>query len=238
MWNHIQGAQNRQLCAICHTEDNMEHILTECNTPPRSLVWDLARQTWPHAPALWPNINLGTILGTGCLTLPEQEGRENVGQPPQRTLNEQATLRLLQIIISEAAHLIWVIRCERVIQGANIDEQGTTKRWYRAINERLTTDRITAYKTKRNKRSTKLAKHTWKQLLKRNGTLPENWFHHREVLVGSRMWPTGNQEHLLSPTLPQHHGVCINAFSPPPASPGPSALSNGWYYFTCYLVLI
>jgi ribonuclease HI len=188
-WRHIPRSENRQFCAICHVEDNMEHILTDCNTPPRRLIWDLAHQTWPHAPELWPNINLGTILGTGCLSLPRQEGRENADQPPHPTLKKQAILRLLQIILSEAAHchLIWVIRCERVIQGTNIDEQGATKRWYRAINERLTTDRLNAYKTKRAKKSTDLAKHTWKKLLlKRNGTLPYNWFQQREVLVGSR----------------------------------------------------
>ena len=186
-WRQVRGSENRQLCTICEAEDSMEHILTECNTPPQRLIWNLARRTWPHAPELWPDINLGTILGTGCLSLPRQEARDNAGQPPYRTIKEQATLRLLQIILSEAAHLIWVIRCERVIQGTNIDEQGATTRWYRVINERLTTDRITAYKAKRNKKLTKLAKYTWKQLLERNGTqLPQNWFQHREVLVGSR----------------------------------------------------
>jgi hypothetical protein len=61
------------------------------------------------------------------------------------------------------------------------------KRWNRAINERLTTDRITTHKTKRDKKFTKLARNTWEKLLKRNGILPENWFQNREVLVGIRV---------------------------------------------------
>jgi ribonuclease HI len=186
-WRHIRGAQERQSCTICHVEDSMEHILTECSTLSRRTVWNLAQQLWPHAPELWPNINLGTILGIGCLSIPRrQEAGNNNGQILHPTPKERATIRLLQIILSEAAHLIWVIRCERVIHGTNLDEQGINKRWYRVINERLTTDRITAHKIRRDTKTTKLAKHTWKHLLERNGTLPENWFQNREVLVGSR----------------------------------------------------
>ena len=77
-------------------------------------------------------------------------------EPNRRpTLKERAMLRLLQIILSEAVHLIWVLRCERVIQEKTLNGQGVTKRWNRAINERLTTDRITAQK-KRNKNFTQL----------------------------------------------------------------------------------
>ena len=157
----------------------------ECNSPIRRTVWNLARRTWPHAPRLWPNIKLGTILGVGCLTIPrEQIPGEIAGRPPHPTPKERATTRLLQILISEAAHLIWVLRCERVIQEKNITEQEIRKRWERAINDRLTTDRIATYKTKRDKNFTKLAMNTWRKLLKQHGTLPENWFQNREVLVG------------------------------------------------------
>jgi hypothetical protein len=64
---------------------------------------------------------------------------------------KKATLRLLQIILSEATHLVWVLRCERVIQEKTLDEQGVSRRWNKAINERLTTDRITAQQIKRDK---------------------------------------------------------------------------------------
>jgi hypothetical protein len=68
------------------------------------------------APERWPNINLGTILGIGCLSNPREENAGNrAGQAPHPTPKERASTRLLQIILSEAAHLIWVLRCERVI---------------------------------------------------------------------------------------------------------------------------
>ena len=69
-----------------------------------------------------------------------------------------------------------MLRCERVIQEKkNLDEQGIRMRRLREINERLTTDRITAHQIKQDHNFTKLTKLTWK-LLEQNGTLPFNWF--------------------------------------------------------------
>jgi hypothetical protein len=190
IWRHIPGYEQRQFCAICNADDGMSHIQTECNALSRRKVWDLARNTWPHAPELWPNITLGIILGVGTLAIPQyRPNQENPDRNPQTrpTLKQRATTRLLQIFISEAAHLVWVLRCERVIQESNIDEQEITTRWHRAINTRLTTDRINAYQAKRDYKHTKLAELTWKKVLQQNGTLPMNWFRNREVLVGMRV---------------------------------------------------
>ena len=52
--------------------------------------------------------------------------------------------RLLQILISEAAHLIWVLRCERVIQVKIHNRDEIRLRWHKAINRRLTKDKINA----------------------------------------------------------------------------------------------
>lgn len=153
-WKHIPDFEQRQTCTICNIEENMEHILTEYNSPARQKVWDLAWQTWPNEPRFWPNPSLGIILGVGCLSLPKNnERRENEDQNPQNPPKSRGALRLLQILLSEAAHLIWVLRCERVIQDKDLNEQGITKRWNRVINKRLTSDRLKAHKTKRDKTS-------------------------------------------------------------------------------------
>jgi hypothetical protein len=128
IWKHIPGLKQRQRCAICNAEDSMEHILIECTAQTRRRVWDLARKTWPHAPELWPIPSLGIILGTGCLSLPKEHAgqvhnRQNTHPSPKR----RATLRLLQIILSEAAHLIWVLRCEQVIHKKVTDERDRQK---------------------------------------------------------------------------------------------------------------
>ena len=186
-WRHIPGYERRQLCGICEEQDSMDHILTECTALPRQEIWNLARRTWPHAPTLWPDVNLSTTLGIGSLALPRRQiAREDDQQLTYLTTKERVTLRLLQILLSEAAHLIWVLRCDHVIHNKTLDLPGIRNRWYRAINERLTTDRIIASKAKQDKKFTKLAENTWKRLIYQNGTPPENWFQNREVLVGSR----------------------------------------------------
>ena len=71
--------------------------------------------------------------------------------------------RLLQILISEAAHLIWVLRCERAIQEKTHNEGEIEGRWVKAINRRLTNEKITATRIKRGKKFTRLVEATWEE---------------------------------------------------------------------------
>ena len=57
-------------------------------------------------------------------------------------------------------------------------------RWLKAINTRLTKDKITATKIKRDEPTTRLIKKTWEPILKQYLDLPNDWLHYREVLVG------------------------------------------------------
>ncbi|KAI9449839.1 hypothetical protein F5148DRAFT_947338, partial [Russula earlei] len=50
---------------------------------------------------------------------------------------------VLQILISKAAHLVWVTRYEQVIYEHSHTEQELHTQWLRAINTRLTNDWIT-----------------------------------------------------------------------------------------------
>ncbi|KIM57098.1 hypothetical protein SCLCIDRAFT_131321, partial [Scleroderma citrinum Foug A] len=49
--------------------------------------------------------------------------------------------RLLRIFVSESAHLIWVLRCERTIQGRNHSPDAVRSRLQNRINHRITLDR-------------------------------------------------------------------------------------------------
>ena len=144
---------------------------------------------WPHAPNLWPDITLGIVLGCGAVTPPIEEIPEDHNKPNQATqrAKKQGIQRLLQILISEVAHLIWVLRCERVVrEPPRIHTENEVKtRWLKMINTRLTEDKITATKLKRDERTTRLIKQTWEPILKQSLDLPNDWLHHREVLVGS-----------------------------------------------------
>jgi hypothetical protein len=146
-------------------------------------LWTLAHNFWPYDNIPWPDLNIGTILGCGAITL-KAEGRRRINQQTMRRKTFPGPTRLLQIIISELAYLIWVLRCERVVQGLHHTEREIESRWLRKINERLTTDRITATRIKRTNGFTNLVVETWEQALEKEGALPPNWINQSEVLVG------------------------------------------------------
>jgi hypothetical protein len=147
-----QDLQNRQFCEHCNGNGNdvesMEHILLECTHPTRQLIWNLARQLWPHDDQSWPEIDLGIILGCGSISsMPQRPLNQEIDNArPQSKL--RGPIRLLQITITETAHLIWALRCERVIQRKTHTNNEATARWLRAINKRLIEDKILATRIK------------------------------------------------------------------------------------------
>ena len=94
---------------------------------------------------------------------------------------------LLQILISKVAHLIWVMRCERVIQERTHSNKEIEGRWYKVINQRLTDDKITATVIKCGTLLTQLVEATWEAVLKKNSNLLIEWIKNCEVLVGRRV---------------------------------------------------
>ena len=82
-------------------------------------------------------------------------------------------MRLLQILISELAYLIWTTRCERVIQNKTLSENEIKARWHHTINRRLTDDRIIAIKIKRSSYAIGQLKKTWEIALRKHRELPE-----------------------------------------------------------------
>jgi hypothetical protein len=197
IWGHILGFSHWKYCTTCFHMDSIDHILTCCPINTREIVWNLAEQVWPHNHEQWPEINFGIILGIGCINIPTQSAHPN--PQLQKTLTKlQGAFRLLQILILKAAHLVWVMRCERVIQNRQHTDSEAKKWWSRAINTRLTHDRIVVAKIKRDKKYTNLVKQTWGPVLHKDS----NILYRSEVLVGSGMW--SEQAHRLSPTLPPY----------------------------------
>ena len=99
----------------------MEHILTTCEEHPRQIIWQMAREIWPNETYEWPNISLGLILGCGSIMAPRENAHPNEHQREQdrRTHHARGPTHLMQTIITEVAHLIWVLRCKRVIIRGN-----------------------------------------------------------------------------------------------------------------------
>ncbi|KIM57647.1 hypothetical protein SCLCIDRAFT_84591, partial [Scleroderma citrinum Foug A] len=51
---------------------------------------------------------------------------------------DRGITRLLRLLISELAHLIWALRCENVIQGKIHTRKATSRKRLHKINQRLT----------------------------------------------------------------------------------------------------
>jgi len=160
----------------------MSHILTQCKEKNTRVIWHLVKNLWPHRNTPWPEISLGMILGCGGIHLRPNRPRRNDQQRGKATL--QGPTRLLQILLSESAYLIWTLRCERVIQEKPLSEGEIRRRWYCTINERLTIDKVTATQIKRNNKYMKLITGTWEPILRKEGEIPVNWLQCGEVLVG------------------------------------------------------
>ena len=184
-WDHVPGYEERKLCKTCRTTETMEHILIHCREPATRLAWRCASELWPHENPPWPKISIGTILSCGNISPPappEENDDEN-----HRHLNKKGIVRLLRILISESAHLIWVLHCERVIQERVHNEREIKTRWRDAINRRFTDDRILATQVKKDQTHLKRLKDTWETVLEREGNLLDQWTHNPEVLVGTRV---------------------------------------------------
>ncbi|CAK5280006.1 unnamed protein product [Mycena citricolor] len=171
-WKRIPGHEEKAHCSHCgeDTLESMKHILLECEATGQQEIWKLACKLWEMrtGSALEPTI--GKIMACGAIQ------------------QEDASLsRLFRIIISESAHLIWRIRCERVIQEK--DNASTTEvesRWKKTINTRLLIDCKMTNAARYGKRSLKpsLVKKTWAKTLKNEVNLPDDWTKGGGVLVG------------------------------------------------------
>jgi len=90
--------------------------------------------------------------------------------------------------MTESAHLIWKLRCERIIQEEDrpFTEEEIENRWLRTINGRLELDQKMTdkdYGPKAIPKSKVLE--TWRSILKDEKALPDDWTGENGVLVGS-----------------------------------------------------
>ena len=186
-WQHIPNNKYYELCITCGIIVSMDHILIHCWATPRQIIWQLTEALWPHAHIPWPKITLSTLLGSGTIAPPDNNPQKDQGDRNSRTQIARArgACRLLQILLSKGTHLIWVLRCERVIKDTNHwHPEEIHTHWLRAINLHLTKDKLYATKIKCNKDTYQLVRNTWQPVLQQIRNLPNNWVHHSEVLVG------------------------------------------------------
>jgi len=167
----------------------MDHIIVNCEHPTQRIIWKRAKELWPHNEDTWPTITLGTIVGCNALNIETlQKKKDRMGQEQLTKVHDPGATRLIKIILSEAAYLIWTLRCERVIQGKDRMQREVESAWLKTINRRLSEDKTTATKVIRKEPHTNSVRNTWdRALYKRHRDLPEDWINRSVVfLVGRR----------------------------------------------------
>ena len=103
---------------------------------------DYGPRLWPYDPVLWPTPSLRLVLRCGALHLPKQENPQT-GDPSHPY---KGAKRLLQILVlSESAHLIGKLCCERVTHEHQHSVSEIQVRWFRVINTWLTDNKSTPF---------------------------------------------------------------------------------------------
>ncbi|KDQ65134.1 hypothetical protein JAAARDRAFT_117279 [Jaapia argillacea MUCL 33604] len=145
-WRNIPGYEQRGICSVCRDdEESMEHIMLICRAQEGPLIWDLAKGLWPASHGEWPQLTIRSIMACGSLKIKPANNGGNANQEERRNnAKMKGASRLLRILVSESAHLIWAIRCLWVIQDVTLTVEVMQQRWLTAIGWRLTIDRIIA----------------------------------------------------------------------------------------------
>ena len=101
-----QELKKRSRCVHNGEIDSMDHILSKCSCPGQGLIWNLADALWKRKTgSALHRQDLFTIPRSPLMRIKDESGKT----PP-------CLSRLYRIVLLEAAYLIWVLRCERVIR--------------------------------------------------------------------------------------------------------------------------
>ncbi|KAF8236317.1 hypothetical protein L208DRAFT_1530539 [Tricholoma matsutake] len=105
-WSRIPNMEPCDRCILCGESESMEHITIECpNSNAISIIWNLAKHLWLRREESWPEIQFGTILGCILADFKSEKGKKLHGKNC-----------LFEILVTESVHLIWKLRCEKVIK--------------------------------------------------------------------------------------------------------------------------
>lgn len=133
-WKHMSGYEDRANCMICGADETMEHILLMCPGGEQAEVWKLTGQIWDERKPAWDPPSYGEILG--ILASKIYQGNQTEGTERIDT----HTARLRQILVTEAAYMIWKLRNERVIQEKTITAPEIKNRLWDTLKRRRDLD--------------------------------------------------------------------------------------------------
>jgi hypothetical protein len=183
-WEHTPVKDTFMPCDHCDIpEESIEHILLHCKASGQETVWKLAESLWRRVNRTpWPHISIGLILGIGLVEVKSNQHAK---------LPLTGPTRLLQILISESAYLIWVLRCEwRIGMDADPSKIHTPKeiraRWNTSLLKRMRQDAILTNRRAYGRKALKkeLVEDTWEGVKEALKTITERERPAMGVLVG------------------------------------------------------
>ena len=202
-WLKMINLSERGICPKCETPETMQHIIFNCEANQCEIIWKIAKDICERKNIAWPSgLDITTIMALPLLKVRSENGE-----------TRQGATRLLLIVISECAFLIWKLRCRRLLDTSPETPERTTSAreacnmTLSTINSRLEQDRILTSKKRYEKRAfpEELILKTWSGTLQNEHSLPENWLCTNGVLVGIPLWI---EEHLTNhPRTPRTHQV-------------------------------
>ena len=179
-WNHIPGCESRATCPLCNSPDTFEHIVVDCVSTEKKVVWEQANRLWTQRYDENLPLSVGAVLGGALANFKKEDGKP-----------DSAKNRLYRILMTESTHLIWVLRCERRIANKNDPqychtEEAVANRWYRKINERMQIDCLLTNKYLYESKALKTEKvfNTWANCSTNKDDLHREWCKNPGFLVG------------------------------------------------------
>ena len=103
------------LCSLCDEVESMDHILFRCTHGTGRFIWPSVREMCEQKGMDWPqDFDIFTILACPFERFEDTQGNTRPGANP-----------LFQIAVSEAAFVIWKLRCKRKFN--RVDDARTRK---------------------------------------------------------------------------------------------------------------
>ncbi|KAF8308041.1 hypothetical protein DL93DRAFT_2142829 [Clavulina sp. PMI_390] len=181
-WSNMPNGYAERAECSCGELETIDHILFDCPKSAGRYIWPVVRRLLHKKGIKWTNKpRMCDITTTAFVSIKDHDGKPRPG-----------AVRFLQIVVTEAAFIVWKARNKRVINGdgENQDRAATRQEAVGALakvlNQRLSDDRRLTNRIKygRSALSRSIVLSTWSGALKNEESLPPDWLRHHGVLVG------------------------------------------------------
>lgn len=129
-WTHIPNEENKGFCYNCQVTESLTHTFSECDAIAYNTIWDLIRKLWEYAGYIWPERNIGIMLGSTAIKFKDANNLTIAGKS-----------NLYMILMTETTFLQWKIRCKwRIVDESDPGKIPTlrelTQQWVKPLHRK------------------------------------------------------------------------------------------------------